>query len=247
MNFSHTPRALVAILALLSWPAFAKTGFLDPQSGMTLGLGTYEHSIAGENLFDPVPALAPSGTTIAGSDTLRLLPAKIGFFTTRGNAEVEGYFRYMLNQRSPWTASGGQDGTGYTTFRSYGAGLNAGVSFLQESGFQMKATLNAEYVLQRASIEFRGSSTTDTAQLATSSVLTGAGIQPELWLGDLWVLSLFAGYQYGFARTWNVSKSTTFMGRSFSQGGLDDANGVAAKAQFGGFLAELALKLNFYK
>jgi len=246
------PRSLGRILrvasALGAFSVSAKnTGFLDPQKGLVMGVGTYKHWLANDNAWDPVPSLAPTGTSVSGSNGLLLLPTKFGFFMTRGSAEIETYARYMINRSGGWSSSGTFDGSGSTNFKSYGAGLNAGVAVFRANRFQLKTTVNIEYVLQRATVGFTSASDTDLLKLSSTSLLAGAGIQPELWLGDLWVLSLFAGYQYGFDRKWNVSEAGTFMGRTHAVGELKDALGRSVKAQFGGFLAEVALKLNFYQ
>jgi hypothetical protein len=238
---------LLAILGLaaFAWPALAKkTGFTDPQRGVTMGYGLYLSILHHENVFDPVPALLASGTTSVGSEDVSLRPMKFGYFTTRGQAEVELYLRYLSNPRKQWSLEGGSTGNGFSEFRGYGFGANAGVALLQEPSFQVKFVLNAEYVSQRAKIH-----SVDTAQmirLQTSSMLAGFGVQPEVWLFDLWALSLFAGYQYGFAREWGVAQNAVFLGRSFTEGTLSDPSGRASRAQFGGVLLEAALKLNFY-
>jgi|GEM_PF-1410192 len=236
------------LCALLSHEVAAKTtGFTDNQKGLSLGIGTYTHPLANDNNYDPVPSLAPTGTTTSDSEKIKLLPAKLGIFMTRGSAEAEGYFRYMLNTRHKWTATGGVDGDGYVTFRSYGAGLNLGVALAQSSRAQIKLALNGEYVLQRANLSFDNSGSAELLKLKSTSLLAGVGLQPELWLGDLWVLSLFAGYQYGFLKNWEVAKAGNFMGRSHTEGALYDANGNAAHSQFGGVLLEVSFKLNFYE
>jgi hypothetical protein len=236
-----------ACLLFISWELQArKTGFKDTQTGISMGVGTYQHWLPNDNAYDPVPALALAGTTTKDSDKIYLLPAKFGMFIHTGRTQIEGYFRYMLNTRHPWSAEGGINGTGHITFRSYGGGLNLGTSLAQSNRAQINLVLNGEYILQRARLDFTDGSTAQKLQLASTSLLAGAGLQPEFWLGDLWVLSLFAGYQYGFLRNWDVVEAANFMGAARSKGPLIDSNGNKARSQFGGFLFELALKLNFY-
>jgi hypothetical protein len=240
-------RATALLLFAVSTPALAKnTGFLDSHKGLTLGAGTYKHWIDTVNAYDPVPGLAPSGTTTSGSDAIPLYPLKAGYFLTRGNAEIETYFRYMINGSSTWSATGGQEGTGTFTFRSYGAGINAGVALVQTDGFQFKLTLNGEYVRQRLKLKFTSTSATELLSLQSTSLLAGAGLQPEFWLGDLWALSIFAGYQYGMKSNWSIAKAGAFMGQARSAGEFSDSAGAKVPARFGGFLGEITLKLHFY-
>ena len=235
------------LLLFGSAPALAKnTGFLDSQSGLTLGAGTYKHWIDNVNAYDPVPGLAPTGTTTSGSDDILLLPLKAGYFLTRGNAEIETYFRYMINGSGTWTATGTQEGTGTFKFRSYGAGINAGVGLVQTDRFQLKFTLNGEYVLQRLKVNFKSASATEILSLQSTSLLAGVGLQPEIWLGDLWALSIFAGYQYGLKSNWSVAEAASFMGQARSVGEFSDSAGAKVPARFGGFLGEITLKLHFY-
>jgi hypothetical protein len=235
------------VFAIASPLAAQNTGFGGNKRGLSLGVGTYWHPLKNDNRYDPVPSLAPLGTNITDSNKIHLLPAKLGLYVARGRAQVEGYFRYMLNSRHRWTASGGLNGHGYVTFRSYGGGSNLGVSLLHSPRAKMDFVLNGEYVLQRASLNFLNAGTNETLNLKTTSMLAGVGLQPELWLGDLWVLSVFAGYQYGFIKNWEVAKASNFMGVARSTGPYSDAHGNPATAQFGGALVEISLKLNFYQ
>jgi len=245
MSFLRALGATAVFALTLSSAHAKKTGFLDSQKGIVLGIGTYKYRDT-NNAHDPVPALAATGTDTSGSNTIKFLPIRAGLFVTRGPAEIETYLRYMIAQNGGWTATGGQDGTGNTSYKSIGAGINAGVALYKLDSFQIKTTLNAEYVMQKASLSFKDTSGTDLIQLGTNSLLAGAGLQPELWLADLWVLSLFAGYQYGFQQPWTVSEGATFMGRTHTAGGLVNGAGDPAHARFGGFLLEVALKLNFH-
>jgi len=231
----------------LKVPAATKvTGFLDSPKGVTLGSGTYYHWLPNDNKFDPIPALAPAGTTVTGSENQFLLPSKLGAFIQKGKIAFEGYFRYMPSLRRSYTATGTQDGTGYITFGSYGAGLNLGVAMLQRNRFQINFVLNGELVFQRATASFSPTAGgTDTIKIKSTSNLAGIGFQPEIWLGDMWTLSIFAGYQYGFLKYWEVEKAATFMGDAKTVGALVDSSGQASKAQFGGFLFEATLNLSF--
>lgn len=222
------------------------TGFIDDQLGISLGAGIYYHPLANDNRYDPIPSLVLEGTEAVGSNNLKLLPIKLGLFKTSGRSEVEGYFRYMLNKQHSWTTTGDLTGEGKTTFRSYGFGAHLGVSMWTHNRAQVNLVINGEYVIQRALLYFNDSNETQKLQLNANSMLAGLGVQPELWLGDMWVLSLFAGYQYGFLRNWKVTKAASFMGAIRDVGDLTDSEGRLAHTQFGGLLIELSLKLNFH-
>jgi hypothetical protein len=210
-------------------------------------MGTYVGGAPLENGHDPVPSLLADGDE-ATSGGIQLLPLKIGYFMTTGPLEFETYFRYMINRTHTWDVEGSVTGTGSTSYRSYGGGVNAGVTFFEQSKFQMNLLFNGEYVLEKARLNFMPEAGgNEPLRLSTTAMIIGAGVQPEVWLGDLWVLSLFAGYQFGMESTWSVDESKDFMGRNFPAGDLQDSSGAVAASQFGGFLFELALKLNFYQ
>jgi hypothetical protein len=241
--------AVLFILALFYSPLGQSkvTGFQDSPRGVTLGGGIYYHLLTNDNRFDPAPALGDSGDTFTSSDEQTLLPTKVGFFMQRGRVLIEPFFRYMINKRSNWTVSGTNSGTGYFTFTSWGFGADMGVAMLQSQRFQLNFVLNYEMVFQRNKVTFNPTAGgTESIKLRTTSQLAGVGIAPELWLGDMWTLSIFGGYQYGFTRYWNVENSSSIMGRSFTAGSeLLDSSGGRSVAQFGGFLVQGTLRLAF--
>jgi hypothetical protein len=223
-----------------------KSGFNENLKGITIGGGTYYHWLPNNNLYDPVPSLAPASSTVTGSDTALLIPAKLGYFHSKKDFAIETYIRYMLNSREAWTVSGGASGTGYITYRSYGMGLNLNLPFVKSDGYRIGLVGNAEYILQRAELDFLGSGTHQQIDLSATSILAGTGIEGQLWLADMWSLSVMFAYQYGMPTTWNVSEAGIFMNRNEPVGELKDTNGIAARADFGGFLVEAALKLAFF-
>ncbi len=241
-------KLVVAFIAgAVSLQARAKVdGFQDSPKGVTLGTGTYYFWLPNDNKFDPIPSLAPAGSTVADSENQFFLPSRIGFFIQRGKLNFEGFFRYMLNLRRNYTVTGGNTGSGYMTFGSYGYGLNFGIALMQSQRFQLNFVGNGEMVFQKATATYSPSTGgTDTIKLKSTSQLIGVGLQPEIWLGDMWSLSLFGGYQYGFLRYWDIASAASFMGDAKAIGPLVDANGSRTKAQFGGFLFEATLKLSF--
>ncbi len=225
-----------------------KTNFMDPHRGLSIGMGTYARSLYSSNIFDPVPALNSSGTTPAGTEDYYLLPAKMGYFREFGVAIFETYFRYMLNSSSPWTATGSSAGDGNTLFKSKGLGVNAGIMVANSESVRLNLTFNAEYMFQTAEVSFTPTGgVKSTLILKSSSFLFGGGLQPELWLGDLWVLSTLVAFQYGYpSATWKANNAATIMGSAYTAGAITDPEtGTAAKANFGGLLIEVGLKLNF--
>jgi hypothetical protein len=193
--------------------------------------------------FDPVPELAGSGTTISGSASGHLIPIKLGFFVDRGPVTIEVYGNFLISKSFSWTASGARSGTGTSTYHGYGIGFALDYAFVRTPRAKLGLVFNTEYSSQDATIDFSDGS---SIGLHANSILAGVGIQPELWLADLWVLGLFAGYEYGFPKYWSASKAATFMGTPYATSVVDDSKGNPIHSNFGGFLASAFLKLNFY-
>ncbi|MBS1984596.1 MAG: hypothetical protein JST16_10535 [Bdellovibrionales bacterium] len=244
-----TSRAILRITLLGSLLATtaARAGFDDRDHffGLMMGAGTYFHPIASQSLFDPVPALAPTGTTVAGSQNVRLLPLKLGFFKELpGRTFVEAYARYTLSSGGAWTTTGTLEGSGTTKFYSVGAGMNFGFTFFMRSRFRMQFLANGEYVKENAALTYTTGGPAERLSVTSGGSRAGIGLRPELWLGDMWVLSLLTAYQYGFKSQWSAAKASTFFGVDQS-GPLKDANGALIPAQHSGVLVEACLKLNF--
>lgn len=157
------------------------------------------------------------------------------------------YAIYMMNLRSAWTVAGTPDGAGSTQFTSYGAGAEISLPVYNIDIMRMNFAINGEYVRQKARLTFIPTSGgTDILDLSTTSYLVGVGFEPELWLGDMYALSLFAGYQYGLNQTWQVAKDATFMNNPFVVGALTNpTSGSGLTSQFGGFYLAAGLKLHF--
>lgn len=236
--------ALAASSLWLSPGAHAfKTNFMDPHRGLEIGGGTYSHPLANDNLFDPVPRLAPSGTTVTGSNLYYLLPLRLGVFLEKGRIGGELYVRYMLNTTKAWTAAGTLSGSGSTKFSSVGGGGGAYIVMVRYPRFRLLTTASAEYVLQRAALTFNS----EVFHASVVSVLAGVGLQPELYIGDLYSISFLAAYQYGLARYWNAAAAGTIFGQTYAKGQIaSPIDGGNIKASFGGVQLELMLKLNFY-
>lgn len=239
-----SPRARFLALGLLAFALSpkthaAKTNFLESHSGVQFGAGT---TFLRPNDSDPIPQLGPTGTNFSGSNKSYLMPLKFGFFKEGQRLNIEIYGRYVMNLKPEWTASGSLTGTGQSSFHSYGGGLQIGYPILAGPRFQTLVVGNAELIWQKLHVNFSDFSQLDLSSTAT---LMGGGLQSEIWLGDLWVLSLLAAYQYSLLGQWNVATTGTFMGVSYPAGVLHNSNGDTVNSRFGGFLFEASLKLNF--
>lgn len=231
----------LTLAGLYSAPASArKTSFVEDHVGALFGVGTYVMMPAA---IDPIPAMTRTGSTVAGTKSFYLLPMKFGFFKTKNAISIEAYLRYVINVKGGWTSSGTDVGTGSTKYSSLGAGFHLGYAFAQRSRVQMQLVGMVEYVGQKVRLDF---SDLTSISLSSSSYIMGGGLQMDVWLGDLWSLSLFGGYHYSPASSWNVSDSVTFMGRAHTAGDLLDRDGKALESKFGGFVGEATLKLAFY-
>ncbi len=238
-------RRLLLTGSLLASSAFAKKiGFGDSGKGVTLGGGLFVEFFDRDSDWDPVPKLAPTGTDISGSGDLKRLPLRAGFFLQRSNAYIEPYLRYILNTGGDWTASGGLDGDGTTSFASLGGGLKVGVAVHRSDLFQVLIVAQGEAVSQRVTLGFDGDD--DPLSLGNLSLMGGGGLQPELWLADLWSLSVFVGYLGGQESPWEATKAGTFLGVDHAVGALKDSDGNAIRSKWGGFLIEATMRLNFY-
>jgi hypothetical protein len=238
-------RALLFLAILLvAAPAFArKTDFMESHKGLVFGAGIYMHPSANDNLFDPVPELAAAGTTIAGSKSGYLIPIKFGVFVEGGNKViVELYGRYMMNTGS-WTATGNFTGTGTTRFKSYGGGGSFSIISARTKKLRLLVTFNGEYMFEKADLTFPG------AELSVKSpgLLAGIGLQPEVYIGDLYILSVFLGYQYGLSKVWSAAADGAIFGTNHSAGVITSPlTGGTIKSQFGGLLIEANLRLAFF-
>jgi hypothetical protein len=172
-----------------------------------------------------------------------LIPIQFGFFKTSGPLSIEGYLRYVINIQGAWTATGTDLGTGSTKYASTGLGLQSGFAFHTSPRFKAEIVGLLEYISQKVHLSFSDSTAID---LRSTSYLMGAGLRGQVWLGDLWVLSLLAAYQYSPQSTWNVYENALFMRRNHSAGALKDPNGNGVASKFGGVALEATLKLNFY-
>lgn len=235
----------VALTLLFGAQAFAiKTDFTDDHSGLSFGGGTY---FPLWNKFDPVPSLAPSGTTVSGSSSGYRLPIQFGFFIENSGYSIEPYLRYAVSRGYTWTSTGTVPGTGSTSYGGLGGGVNLGVRLYHSQHFKFTAVVNAEYVDETATVSFTPTgSAAESLSLSSSSFLLGAGIESAVWLGDMWSLGIFTGYQNDFQGDWSASQAGASLSQPFSAGAaLDPVNGASIPANLGGILITATLRLSF--
>lgn len=224
------------------------TNFTEPHSGFSLGFGTAYKLINTMNDSDPVPELVPAGTEVAGSASPKNYLLKMGFFRDRARVGVEPYFLAIIGMAGDWTSTG-VEGAGRSSFTGWGGGVNVAVHFAKWSRVRMSGRLDGQFLKQTLTIAFANTSASvdEGLRLSSTALTAGAGLQTDFWLGDLWVLSLAGGYRHGFPRTWGVSQAGSLFG--VAQGGGTATNpldGTPVKSDFGGFYAELGLKLAFF-
>lgn len=229
----------VWLLACVAGLARAEvTGFGDNHSGVLLGGGTWFHLIPTLDKWNPVPELAPTGTTLTGADTVLLLPMKLGYFRDLpGRSFVEMWGRYVITLPNSWTSSTG--GTGSTTFSSIGGGFATGFTFFQASRFRMQFVANTEYILQKVHITYDN----EALNVRARNFVAGGGLQTELWVVDTWVLSLFGGYQYGFPGNWSTAADGTLFGETQSGLLMNPRTLETIPSRGGGVLVEATFKL----
>jgi hypothetical protein len=218
-----------------------KTNFSETHWGVEIGGGTYFFPYSIKNLYDPVPNLAPSGVTASDSNGYYLVPLKFGYFQDLKDLSFEVFLRYMINYpNTAWTATGSVTGSGHTRFSSLGAGAGANLNVWNSKRLRIGLAARMEYVKEKVALTFSGSSGNEKLALSSTAFLYGVGLQPEIWLGDFYSLSIFGGYLTASKKTWNVSKAATFMGASHAAGAS------TVPSQHGGLLVEATFRLNFF-
>jgi len=248
------PAQLLIFFLITLFPFIAearKTNFTEKQTGITLGVGTYFYLLPNDNKWDPVPELAQAGVTTANSKSTYIVPTKFGYFYSIPRASIEAYLRYVVNFFFFFSVEGSHVGpgtsTGSTNFGSWGGGANFSAVVAPGAYIRLNIAINAEYILQRATlIHNLSEGEEERMHLGASSVIFGGGLQPQFWLGNMWSLSLFAGYQYGLTRNWSATKDGVLFGNIYTTGALvSPLSAGAIQAQFGGFLLEASMQLAF--
>ena len=248
----HTLIISGATSVMLAAPvAFAvNRDFASPSRGIMLGVGTYEafgnKALA---LRAPIAEISPTGTDIVASHNLRLLPVTLGMFANQNRLLAEGFLRYWFALGNTWTAQGNQTGSGSTHYSSYGVGGRVGYALIQNTRYRLIFSAMGEYLSEQIALSFQDDvAGAESLSLRSPTTLFGGGFQNEIWLGDLWTLSIFSGYQVGYSQDWNVTKdSSNFLGKAYTAGPLPEARtGNPVKPNYSGFLLEANFKLAFY-
>jgi hypothetical protein len=234
------PLFLFLIAFHASRPAFArKSSLAENQKGVLLGGGLNFFWLPNDNKWDPVPELAPAGTTVTGTDSGFVLPISIGIHYSTPAFGFEFWCRYIASMGNSWSATG-VEGAGSSTFASVGGGGQLTIYPYNNGWFRFGVAGIAEYVKQKLELQFVPTSGgTQYLWLTAPSVIFGGGVQPEMWLGNMWALALFFGYEYGMTKTYTALKAGELFGVSYAKG-----DGSIA-TQNGGFLLEARLRLGF--
>jgi hypothetical protein len=229
-------------------PSFAvTTGFNDTLYGISMGGGSYfDFGMPDARNFDPIPGTAGSSNTTTGTEDSYLLPMRVGFYIAKPETQIEIFARHMRNTHDPWVSAGSQVGRGHTYYGSWGVGAQIGAALGTTNRFRLSLIGMVELMMQKATLSFTPTGgSEESIKIGANTVLAGGGLSGEVYLGDLWTLGLFSGFEHGFAAHWTVSEGGSFMGGTRS-GTLNDENGDPISAKFGGFLIELSLRLAFY-
>lgn len=245
-------KTLFFFLFLLSLPSqvFAYiTDFRDHHVALTLGAGAIVERLPNDNQFDPIPELAPSGVDIANSDNTYLIPARMGFSIDRPWANFEIFYRKLFNSKYTWTSTGGAfEGSGASNYNADAVGGTFAVRLTGGEKWRIMGAFTGEYGTYTNRISFRYSDGTEEGvKLKTAAQIAGIGIQPEIWLGDMWSAGLFAGYTYGWPLNWKAYSDGALFGQSFTKGAevSGASTGSPVRVAFGGFTVELVMRLNF--
>lgn len=222
------------------------TDFFERHSGLSISGGQLFRGFGHED-FDPVPELAPVGTTIAGSANTKIYPLKIGFFRDQVRVGVDAFAIVLISRPSTWTATG-VDGAGSSLESGWGAGVNFAVHYAVWSRFRLSQRLEVQTFTNNLRLTFtQTGGVPEIVDLTARAIRFGTAAQAEFWLGDMWTLSIAGGYHRGLPTGWNVATAGTLFGVAQAAGAaLNGQDGTQVKSDFGGFYAEAGLKLAFF-
>lgn len=232
--------ALWILVGGLSAAASAeKKTFHDKQWGLMAGDG-YILPQFSNHVYNPAPDLAPSGTSVTGTDKSLMMPLKFGFFIDLpARMSIDLYGINVRNKVVAWTA--GSD-SGTTKWNSVGAGASLGVAFARWELVQLQAVAMGEYIQQKALLK----TGTQKLNIATTSMFVGGGIRAEFAVLDLWTIGLYGGYLYGMASEWKATQDGRLMGVAHAEGALTNADGDKLMAKYMGSYLEASFRLSFY-
>ncbi|NCN27464.1 hypothetical protein GW915_07800 [bacterium] len=227
-----------------------KTSFNDQQRGLVFGIGRSFPSLSPHSTqFEPVKQLSGEDDNFTKLQDYALYPSRIGLFWGGPFNTFHLYGRYLFNNKKTWNKLNAPTGVGRTTIKGMGVGAGLDLMLTGDTAARLMLSLSAEYIKNKAILAFQPDlDNKETITLNSSNYLIGAGITGELWLVDMWVLSLTTGYQHSLGGTWSVKspggdffdvprESTTLY--------LEDGT-TEATSRFGGLFVEATLRLNFY-
>jgi len=222
------------------------TNFLEPHSGISVGGGLLFGGI-GHADSDPVPELAPVGTTVSGSDSVHPYVLRFGFYTERRRVSIEPFVSVLIGKPGNWTSTG-VAGTGVSTDAGWGVGFNFGVHYATWSRVRISQRFEGQMQKRSLTVSFAPTAgSSDGLVLSATALLAGTALQTEIWLGDLWILNLSGGYRQGLPGPWSNSQAGTLFGGAQAAGAaVNPGDGTSVQSDFGGFYAEAGLKLAFF-
>jgi len=232
---------LVSILAFGARSFAYQTNLNDNHSGLAFAVGTLDPS-ANAN-FDPITSMGPAGTRFSGTTDFRLMHYKLGAFRDLQKTYMEIYGLHMRNTVSTWSVAGSFSGSGKTNVSGKGVGISTALRMAGDARFRLMADFSAEYVWVTGKIVM---DTPSTILLTTKAINIGAGLRGEVWLGDMWTLSILGAYKYGIAQPWEVYEASSVMSTRYAQGVLQNRDGSTVNSNFGGMYGEASLHLSFY-
>jgi hypothetical protein len=241
---------ILVLMALCVAPCVwaKKRNFKQAQRGVTLGAGVYNQHLRHYNRYEPVQGLAGPDYSFNGLTDTSIFPFRLGLFHSTQSTHAEVFFRYVHHQTN-WEVLGDKPGIGQSTIKGRGAGVLLGMRVAGSDSFRIMLGGMAEYVQHKALIEHDpDAGATETLRLSSTNILVGPALMTEMWLGDLWSLSLLSAYEYGVGTTWRVSRSGELFGVQRGAGTARNNDRMANPiiSEFGGFLTELTFKLSFY-
>lgn len=223
-----------------------RTSLFEKNFGVSVGGGYLMNWNDDISRFDPLPVFDTGDYSIRDSSFSRLKPVRMGVFLSSGlfNAEVYGIF---LSTRKAWVVTGDLEGLGTSRYRSYGMGVKLGRELFGNDRVRLALIGMSEVYRHRLTFHLSDlSSYEQNLQLHTTTLIYGAGIEPELRLSDTSTISMLGAYMRSTAGEWNVSRTSNFLGSDRAAGPLSAYSESDVSQKSGGLLLQVVLKVAFY-
>lgn len=234
------------ILAAETWGY--GTGLDKPHTGVSVGAGALLDLNQDVSAFDPLSAFENSSIEIQGSEFSSLRPIRMGFFTENSTYSLEFYGIYLYGRKNWLVVSDNFEGTGRSSYQSFGLGSKLGLELFTSRIFRISLVGLMEYYWHHLELQYtpEGADGYQPLGLSTNNYNYGWGLEPELWLGDMWRLSFLAAYVRSGVANWSVDRAEFFIDKSRVKGELLNNEGATVGQKAGGLLLQLAFKLSFY-